>query len=394
MMADVVVVGPSLLEPASERGGGMELIDLKISRYLSQSRRVALIGPFYPDYSRSRVINENCWIEEVLFPAQPRYPPTPRLLEYIIVLFLAPLYSILLSVRIVGLAKLNNVVLVVHNGLPGLCACLVGKILHRRLIFSEGNTYPWTNPYMIEPAWTFPKRVMRILKLLCGRVIGQLSDSVRAQSESIRNGMVRFGIEPTKVTVIPPGIDILPMPAPKVREIEDGIFRVGFVGRLTDEKGAPLLAEIVKLARTELPLVRFLVMGEGVYRKLLVQSPNVEQLGWLTKDELAQSMDRVDALVFFQREIGLGELEGMAAGKAIIACDAGEMRNVIQNRKNGLLCEPNAVAFLEAIRLLQRDRLLTSKISNGAIETARSRYDWTLVGPQWVSLVSSLSARP
>lgn len=391
LRADVVVVAPSLLEPATVRGGGIESVDLKMSSYLSQTSRVALLGPFYPRYTRTKQVNVNCWIDEVPFPAQHRYPPTSRLSEYMIVFFLAPLYALLLSLKISWMPMKKPAILVVHNGLPGLCASLVGVIRHCLIIFSEGNTYPWTNPYMREPEGSIPKRVMYRLKLASGIVISQLSKCVRAQSPSILEGLVRAGVNPAKVRVVPAGIDIPPLPSANAHQSEDGLFRVGFIGRLNDEKGAPLLAEIVRRAQAELPSVRFVIMGDGVHRSLFEKQSNVEQLGWLSGHEVSQAMAHVDTLVFFQREVGLGELESMAAGKAIIACDAGEMRSIISDQVNGILRNPDAESFIEGIKLLQSDPALRQQISGNARHTARNRYDWNVVGPEWIRLFASVT---
>ena len=106
-----------------------------------------------------------------------------------------------------------------------------------------------------------------------------LADVIMAGSQYVKDTMVRHGVEPSRVAVIPYGAD--PERFKPVRRVADGRFRVLFVGQLSQRKGIKYLLEAVKeLAIPDLELVMVGgVVGSGAglgpYRDYFKHIPNV-----------------------------------------------------------------------------------------------------------------------
>lgn len=383
----VVIVSPGLLEIPSARGGGIEEIDYQIARRLSNSFKVVILAPFLGGYTRRMKLKESLTIEHIPFPALRVYPPASRRQLYFQTIVLAPIGSIATALDfLLIVVQARSRIAIVHNGLQGLTAAFIARILGLAVIYSEGNTTPWTSPYVEPYNLRLSERIMSAIHLAIGKTIAMLSECIRVQSNSIREGMTHESVRSSKITVIPGGVDTsILMPQLGMHSEGKGI-RIGFIGRLTEEKGAHLLAQVINLATNELPLARFVILGEGPYAKSISKMPNVEFIGWVPRNELTQFLLRMDFVVFFQRELGLAELEAMAAGKIIIGCDAGEMRSYITDLHNGVLCPPIPLAYIRAMRQLLENPKLSDTISKNARDTAVRQFSWEAVGEKWVQI--------
>jgi glycosyltransferase involved in cell wall biosynthesis len=382
---DVCIISPSLLEAGTKRGGGIEEIDYRVALQLSKYFNVVILSPFYKKYYKTIRINERFSVEQVYFPAVKNYPPR-SMLEVHKTLFLMHIYSCLIAMKMVTLRRKKLKLVIVHNGLPGFLSILLAKIMKIKIVCSEGNTYPWVSPYLTPTKRTLPQKIMYFLNLNTGKIICKLSDCIRTQSNSIRGGMINFGIDPAKIHVISGGVDVnMFKPISKMNH-QCNVMRVGFIGRLTDEKGVPLLLEVVHMAIQELPNVQFIIMGDGSYKQYFSNLPNVEHLGWVAKDELNLWLSKVQIVLFFQKELGLAELEAMASGKAIVACDAGEVSQTIKHLENGMLCTPDARFYIDTIKLLCGDPSLLKRLSRRARENAVKYFSWDVIGCNWLSL--------
>ncbi len=133
-----------------------------------------------------------------------------------------------------------------------------------------------------------------------------------------------------------------------------GIPTVGLVGRLAPEKGVDLFLRAAALVREQIPTVRFLVAGDGPDRAVL-EALRVE-LGLESSatllgrhEDMPGFFASLDLLVSASRQEGLpiALLEGMASGLPVVATRVGEVPEVVESGRTGLLVEagqPEALA--------------------------------------------------
>jgi 1,2-diacylglycerol 3-alpha-glucosyltransferase len=208
----------------------------------------------------------------------------------------------------------------------------------------------------------------------CDRVLV----SVPAVAEIVR----KYGVR-TPVEVIPSvGID-LPlgpgMPPADVRRqfgIPPDAPLLVFVGRLAREKGLPLLLDAV----AGLPAtVWLLLVGDGPERARLEASARnlgiASRVVFAGAQEHARVIDALGAADLFvfpslTETLGLGVLEAMAAGRAVVAVRAGAMPDIVRDGDTGRLVPPDPGAFRSAIQALLGDDRVRAAMGARAREVA------------------------
>ena len=84
-------------------------------------------------------------------------------------------------------------------------------------------------------------------------------------------------------------------------------------------------------------------------------------------------------------------MEGMASGLAVITTDVGGIKNIIKDKKNGILIqEKNSKQIAEKIIYLINNKKLKEKISKNALLTSKE-YDWKIIGKKNADLLKNLS---
>ena len=105
----------------------------------------------------------------------------------------------------------------------------------------------------------------------------------------------------------------------------------------------------------------------------------VEFIGWVGGSSLIREYDRCHIVVQSSFDEGFSTvlIEAMARGKPVIATNILGTRDIVQDGANGLLVEPgNEQAMADAIRMLARNKLLYTAISQSGLESSE-KYSWT-----------------
>jgi len=157
--------------------------------------------------------------------------------------------------------------------------------------------------------------------------------------------------------------------------------RLGFVGRLTPEKGflmaVAAFAEARRLAGAEAE-IELHVYGDGplleVFRRGVARRhlSGVHFYGWAPPEDVLQILAGLDALLLMSRQEGLPYvlLEAMTAGCPVLATAVGGIPEVIEDGRTGFLVAPGDVAAAaQAILALARD----PEYAAGIGEAARRR---------------------
>jgi glycosyltransferase involved in cell wall biosynthesis len=173
------------------------------------------------------------------------------------------------------------------------------------------------------------------------------------------------------------------------------------VGRLAPEKNLEILIAAWRLARERLgQRATFVVAGEGpLERRIVTELPFVRQLGFLPRNRLANLYASSDLCVLpsASETCGLVALEAMASGIAVIAADAGGLRESVRHAETGVLLPPNdALAFAAEIEALvldpERRFRLAAAAREWALERDSAREDAQLIA-QYGELVSRSGER-
>jgi glycosyltransferase involved in cell wall biosynthesis len=148
-------------------------------------------------------------------------------------------------------------------------------------------------------------------------------------------------------------------PARRNRAIDDGTLVLGYVGRLSPEKGVGLLAPLEQAIRAAgIANYKFLIVGQGAEREALAASlKNVEFTGVLKGEALARAYANMDLFVFPSRTDTFGNViqEALASGVPAVVFAEGGPKFLVDPGTTGLRAESEE-EFCQAVLSLMRDR--------------------------------------
>jgi glycosyltransferase involved in cell wall biosynthesis len=181
-------------------------------------------------------------------------------------------------------------------------------------------------------------------------------------------------------------------PLPAQRE-PGGLFRLLFVGKLSQGKGADLLGAIMRRLGPEFELS---VAGRLNKRHVFDCPANMHVLGWLAENDLIEAYRQCDAVLFPSRSEGFGyaALEAMACGKPVIASDATALPEVVTNGVTGMLCPVDDVAaFAGACRALAASPERQCRFGTAGRQRALDAFSEAAALPKYMALISELLKR-
>lgn len=112
-------------------------------------------------------------------------------------------------------------------------------------------------------------------------------------------------------------------------------LRYGYLGRLSEEKGVIPITKYFLGNNNP-----FIIAGDGAQKKellkLIDQQSNIEYIGLVKSDEIADFFKKIDILIIssYEESGPLVGLEAMAAGKIIISTNVGAMEERLQKNDN------------------------------------------------------------
>jgi phosphatidylinositol alpha 1,6-mannosyltransferase len=143
--------------------------------------------------------------------------------------------------------------------------------------------------------------------------------------------------------------------SPAKRNIQDGLFRLGYVGRLRPEKNVRFLAELERgLIAQGMKHFRFLIVGDGSERPWLEANlRHADFSGVLRGEPLATAVANMDVFVFPSETDTFGNvvLESMAAGTPVVVTSRGGPKYQVQQGITGFVAADKR-EFIEKVKLL------------------------------------------
>jgi glycosyltransferase involved in cell wall biosynthesis len=217
---------------------------------------------------------------------------------------------------------------------------VIGFLVGARRIETVHNTYHW---------FRWHEKIRYSLYL-------GLADKIIAVAEEIKKFTIRFFlfVNEKKFEVIYNGVEekkhVAVADPAEVRlelQIPPGAFVVGFVGRLTDQKGLRYLLEAA--ARLRIPFsdsIYFVILGDGELKNDLrslaksMELSNIVFTGFQREVRKYLSAFDVLALPSLFEGLPVTLLEAMAAGLPVIATRVGGVPEVLEDGVTGFIVEP------------------------------------------------------
>ena len=196
-------------------------------------------------------------------------------------------------------------------------------------------------------------------------------------SPSLRQRAIDLGlVEATKACVIPShGVEVERYAATAENlgradelrhklDLPKDVLVIGFVGRLTRDKGVPELIDAYWDLRSDFPELRLLLVGDfedgdpvpQTLRARIEGDPLILRPGFVPDTSAYYHLMDVFVLPTWREGLGLVNIEAQAAGKPVVTTCATGAVDSVQNGKTGLLVPVGDVsALVHAIRSLLKD---------------------------------------
>jgi phosphatidyl-myo-inositol dimannoside synthase len=210
----------------------------------------------------------------------------------------------------------------------------------------------------------------------------QRATLVVAVSRHTKSLAVELGAEPSRVRVIPPGVDL--PGAPTARERERALITVARIEE--PYKGHDVIARALPLIRARVPDVRWIVVGDGPLRsriEMLVAARgldgNVQFAGAVADERRDELLDRAAVFVLPSRlspgggggeGFGIVYLEAAARGLPVVAGNVGGAVDAVVDGETGVLVPPtDHLALADAVS----DLLLNAEKARAMGEAGAAR---------------------
>lgn len=220
------------------------------------------------------------------------------------------------------------------------------------------------------------------LDLLEGTVARE-ADAVLVITEALGREMVRLGVDPERITVVPNGVDASRF-TPRERDEElaqrlgvAGKTVIGYIGGLVHYEGLDLLFQAVAQLREQRSDFHVLVVGDGAHQKALHKivmkldlGDVITFTGRIPHEDVEDYLSLVDITPFPRKPLKVCEMispikpfESMAMRKTVVASDVAALAEIVQDGVTGRLFAKGDATDLARVldELLddpeQRDRL-------------------------------------
>lgn len=241
---------------------------------------------------------------------------------------------------------------------------------------------------------------------IMNRILSKITDKIVAVSEDVKEDIMRYDrIDPSKIEVIPNGIDVERFNPEKnttdIRKefsLEEDDIVIGFIGRIVPAKGLEYLLNALPYLKEEFKNIKLFIVGEGSL---------VEEL-----KERAKKNNVFDNILFIGRRRDIPEilasinifvmpsiaegfpnalLEAMAMGKPIVTTEVGGIPEIVKNGFNGLLVPPrDTVSLSKAIKELISNDQLAAKLGQAARDLVHDNLSIKAIAQKWQSLYLSI----
>ncbi|MGB8310395.1 MAG: glycosyltransferase family 4 protein [Halobacteriota archaeon] len=226
----------------------------------------------------------------------------------------------------------------------------------------------------------------------------RLSDGIVAVSNKTRDDLIRCGVRPERVEVVPVGIDL-----ERIMRIAPSNDKADilFAGRLIYEKRIDVLIEAIALLKKELPAVTCRIIGDGPERenlqtlvRRLSLNDNVEFMGFIDQDGLIGYMKSSKAFVLpsVREGFGLVIVEANACKLPVVSIrhDMSAVSELIRDGVSGFLVnELSADKIAQVVLPLITNDLLRQRLAETGYELSR-KYGWSDVSKRVIDIYQGL----
>lgn len=227
------------------------------------------------------------------------------------------------------------------------------------------------------------------------------ADKITALTEWEKAELIKLGINADKISVVPNGIIL-----EKYRKAGKNYFKridtegeiLLFVGQPTRRKGWKYFLEAMPEILDKFPEAKAVFIGyrqnkelEDRCRDLGIEN-SAKFLGFLPEKAKIGALKSSDLFVFptLYEGFGITLIEAMASGLPVVTTDVAGNKEIIENRKNGILAKPkDSKAVAKACIELLENKKTAGRIRKNNLKKA-AQYDWKKIAKKYLEVYESV----
>jgi glycosyltransferase involved in cell wall biosynthesis len=243
---------------------------------------------------------------------------------------------------------------------------------------------------------------------LLKRFVVRRAAAVTVVSTAMRNELARIGVDISKVSVQPMGVDLSERFTPG-SDAERSFDEILFVGRFVEKKGLRHLIEAMPVILKAHPSAKLTIVGFGP--EATEREMQVRELALQTKIKFVGAVPQTGLATFYRRAavfvapfvqassgdqegLGLVVVEAVGCGCPLVISDLPAVGEVLAGNIIAGMVPPGSVEALEnaiSDALSQRDqRIVESEQLRSSLQT---RFDWKVVTCNYANILRRLATR-
>lgn len=287
-----------------------------------------------------------------------------------------------ISANLIKISKRIEVVIFFVGG-TSLVFPLLSAFLLRKNIITVVTASDSKKTGYSETLYGLSKKFFSIILKVLEKANYMLSNQIVLYSESLVN---QLGLEKYKNKISTSGARFVDANLFKVKKnLDERAILVGYIGRLSEEKGVMNFVDAIPLILKEHNDVKFVIGGDGLLLNKIKEKLKKSELydkvtitGWIPHDDLADYLNELKLLIIpSYTETGPQiALEAMACGTPILATPVGLIPHIVKDCETGFILEDNSPETIaESIaNALNHPKL--SDITKNAEEIIKEEYTY------------------
>jgi len=165
--------------------------------------------------------------------------------------------------------------------------------------------------------------------------------------------------------------------------------------------GHQIAIEAVKILSRKFPRIKLLIVGDGIYRRYLVEQvntlgvgENIVFCGYMDKPEIPVGLSDIYVHMGLNEGSPLSVVEAMLAGKPIVAVNLGGIPEILTQNQTGILIEPDAERLAEAVAYLLANKDERLRLASNARSYAYAKLNWASIAELYLSLFKGRDPPP
>lgn len=229
----------------------------------------------------------------------------------------------------------------------------------------------------------------------------QKADHIIVINERAKQLVIRQGVTPARITILPPGIDTdLYSPGEKIKSPCTQLLTVAY---LTKRKKVDYILQACSLAQKQGTNFHLHIIGDGPERKFLQQLTNQLHIqnqvtfhGFIPHKEIYRWYKKADILLHASNHEGFNQvgLESLASGLALLSANTGGFDEYIHEGKNGHLLPFgfDPVIAAEYINTLSCNTEKLRSYQHYSRQLALSTYAWdSVIIPKYLEIYTTVT---